>query len=170
VTQKLSFELILVTVFEWLTDQLGAQNAICSGGRYDGLVEQLGGKATTGVGWAMGEERVVELLQLNNCPIPELNPDIYFVILDSSFEQQAFLLAEQIRSELNKVKLTVHCAGGKLKSQMKQADKSGAKLALILGEGEMQSQSLSIKPLRGGEQVSVKWTDLAKEIQALLNS
>jgi len=133
-----------LTVFEWVTDQLGAQSAICSGGRYDGLIPQLGGKPMPAIGWGMGLERVIMLLEQNNCPIPELNPDIYLLCLDESFERKAFQLSEQVRDEQDRVKLTVDCAGGSLKSQMKRADKSGAALALILGEAEFAAESIRL--------------------------
>ena len=154
------------TVFEWVTDSLGAQGAVCSGGRYDGLVEQLGGRPTPAVGWAMGIERIVELLRLAELGPAPLTTDVYLLPLGKEAETQAMTLAETLRDMLPALKLQVHCGGGSLKSRMKRADRSGAKLALIIGEDEAQLGTVVIKPLRSrDEQVTVSLTDVAGQIR-----
>ena len=150
------------TVFEWVTSQLGAQGTICAGGRYDGLVEQLGGKATPAVGFAMGVERLILLLEATGLP-DQLNKtaDVYFVALGDTAQQKALKIAEQIRSEFDNIRLISHCGGGNLKAQLKKADNSGADFALIIGENELENNSLLIKPLRGqGEQTSIRVNDV----------
>lgn len=138
------------TVFEWVTSSLGAQGTICAGGRYDGLVEQLGGKATPAVGFAMGLERIVlmlEKLELNadvKCDV-----DIYSVLVGEQTDLAGFKMAELIRSELPQLKMMHHCGAGNFKKQMKRADKSGAKVALIIGESELESGCVTIKELQG---------------------
>ena len=138
------------TVFEWVTSSLGAQGTICAGGRYDGLVEQLGGKATPAVGFAMGLERIV--LMLNEL---ELNKDIasdvdiYSVLVGEDTDLAGFKMAELIRTELPHLKMMHHCGAGNFKKQMKRADKSGARLALIIAEDELQDNSVTIKDLSG---------------------
>ncbi|WP_022942030.1 histidine--tRNA ligase [Psychromonas hadalis] len=138
------------TVFEWVTSSLGAQGTICAGGRYDGLVEQLGGKATPAVGFAMGLERIV--LMLNEL---ELNADvkgdvdIYSVLVGEDTDIAGFNMAELVRSELPELKMMHHCGAGNFKKQMKRADKSGARLALIIGESELQDNCVTIKDLQG---------------------
>jgi histidyl-tRNA synthetase len=137
------------TVFEWITDKLGAQDAICAGGRFDALVEQLGGKPTPGIGFAIGLERIVVLLmELQLLPDLVTCPDIYMVIAGENTEKAGLLLAEKLRTKLPKLRLMVNCGGGSFKSQFKRADKSGAELALILGEEELQSQMVTFKYLR----------------------
>jgi histidyl-tRNA synthetase len=140
------------TAFEWVTDKLGAQSTVCAGGRYDGLVEQLGGKPTPAVGFGMGLERLVLLLQSLQA-IPEglqQQADIYLVAL-GNVQTTALQLAEQIRNQLPYVRLLTNCGGGSIKSQMKKADKSGAEIALILGEEEVKAGTLVIKNLRREE-------------------
>ena len=140
------------TVFEWLTDRLGAQSAVCSGGRYDGLVEQLGGRPTPATGWALGMERLVALVT-DNAP-PASMPDAYLVPVGAAAETEAPGLAESLRDAVPGLRLVMHCGGGSLKSAMKKADRSGAALALILGEQELGASTLSVKPLReNGEQL-----------------
>ncbi|MBT8141900.1 MAG: histidine--tRNA ligase [Gammaproteobacteria bacterium] len=161
-----------LTVFEWITDQLGAQNAICSGGRYDGLVEQLGGKPCKAVGWAMGIERVVLLLKQANIQIPDTHPELYLV-LDAAAEvkRAGFQLAEKIRDGLNGVKLEVYCGHAGFKSQLKQADKSGAQFALILGQDELAKNCISLKNLRvRSEQESLAFNDIISELCKRLES
>jgi len=133
-------------VFEWVTDQLGAQSAVCSGGRYDILVELLGGKATPAVGFALGMERVIALLEM--VLTPEQKIDAYLILVGDAAEQKGLILAEQWRTQLPKLRLLVNCGGGSFKTQFKRADKSGARLAIILGENELQSGHVSIKFLR----------------------
>ena len=136
------------TVFEWVTDDLGAQGTICAGGRYDGLIEQLGGKANHAIGFAMGMERLLLLLeQLDGLPI-ERSVDAYMIIVGAEAEKEGVPLAEYIRNEVEGIKLQVNCGGGSFKSQFKKADKSGAEYAIILGEDEMNRGNVSLKPLR----------------------
>ncbi|MAD76328.1 MAG: histidine--tRNA ligase [Rheinheimera sp.] len=137
------------TVFEWVTTELGAQGTVCAGGRYDGLVEQLGGKATPAVGFALGMERLVLLLQtLQLVSLPETTADIYIMPMGEAAELAAIGIAEQLRSELAPKRVILHCGGGNLKKQMKRADKSGAELALILGEDELARGEITLKWLR----------------------
>ena len=150
------------TVFEWVTDALGAQGAVCSGGRYDGLVEKLGGRATPAVGWAMGIERFVDLYEACGGKAPVQQADVYFVAVGDGVLQQAFTLAEGLRDQLAGVRIDVNLGGGSFKTQMKRADKSNAEYALILGETENAEQRIGLKPLRSGEdQISVAWNELA---------
>ncbi|ACE84211.1 histidine--tRNA ligase [Cellvibrio japonicus] len=137
------------TAFEWVTDKLGAQSTVCAGGRYDGLVEQLGGKATPAVGFGIGLERLVLLVQALTV-VPEgldQQADVYLVAV-GNVQQQAFQLAERIRDELPFVRLLAHCGGGNFKNQLKKADKSGADIALILGEDEVRDGKVVVKFLR----------------------
>jgi histidyl-tRNA synthetase len=138
------------TVFEWVTNSLGAQGTICAGGRYDGLVEQLGGKATPAVGFAMGLERIIlmlETLALNDDVKSDV--DIYSVLVGEGTDIAGFKVAELIRSELPALKMMHHCGAGNFKKQMKRADKSGARVALIIGESELESGCVTIKELQG---------------------
>jgi len=137
------------TVFEWVTTNLGAQGTVCAGGRYDGLVEQLGGKPCPGVGFAMGVERLVLLLdELGAVPDSvDQAVDLYLMAV-GNVEQQALVLAENLRSDCPNIRLECHCGGGSFKSQIKRADKSGARIALILGEDEVASGTVGVKYLR----------------------
>ncbi|MCE8030970.1 histidine--tRNA ligase [Halomonas daqingensis] len=138
------------TVFEWTTTALGSQGTVCAGGRYDGLVEQLGGKPTPAVGFAMGIERLVLLLEtLELVPDAALGElDLYVLPMDDVATTQAMLLAERIRSELPELRLQLHCGGGSFKSRIKKADRSGARLALLLGEDELDAGRATLKFLR----------------------
>ena len=136
------------TVFEWVTDRLGAQGAICSGGRYDGLVAQLGGRDTPAIGWALGMERVVELMEEEGRGQAEHPPHGYLVLAGDEARRRGLGIAETLRAQAAGVRLIMDCAGGSLKSQLKRADRSGARLALILGDDELQNNGLSVKPLR----------------------
>ena len=136
------------TVFEWVSDKLGAQNAICAGGRFDGLVEQLGGPATCAAGFAIGLERVIALMQDDGRQVDSNTPDVYLVMVGDAAIQQGHLLAESLRDELPRLALRVNCGGGNFKNQLKRADRSGARLALILGEEEAGSGQITIKQLR----------------------
>ncbi len=157
------------TVFEWVTDQLGAQGAVCSGGRYDGLVEQLGGRATPAIGWAIGLERLIELVKLAETPVPAGGPDIYVVAVGDAAGRQALLLAERLRSESPGLSIEVNGGGGSFKSQFKRADKSGARLALILGDEELSQRQAGLKNLReDAEQQSVSWDELTTAIAAAM--
>lgn len=154
------------TVFEWVTDALGAQGTVCAGGRYDGLVEQLGGKATPAAGFAMGLERLVLLMQeLEAAPAESSQADVYLVAVGEEAAVAGFALGESLRDRLPGLRLQVHTGGGSFKSQMKKADRSGAQLALVLGENELAERSVGFKPLRGGEQRSVSQDALADELK-----
>ena len=152
------------TVFEWVTSSLGAQGTICAGGRYDGLVEQLGGKPTPAVGFAMGLERIIlmlETLELNDDVKNDV--DIYSVLVGDGTDIAGFKIAELIRSELPALKMMHHCGGCNIKKQMKRADKSGARVALIIGENELESGCVTIKDLQGTHpQQTVAMDDLIK--------
>ena len=150
------------TVFEWVTSALGAQGTVCGGGRYDGLVEQLGGHATQGVGFAMGLERLVLLVQEVNKEIalPQA-VDLYLVYAGEGTTLNAFQIAEQIRTELPQVRVMTHCSGGKFQKQFKRADKIEAKYALVIGESEVQAKTVVVKDLRNGaEQITLSQVDL----------
>lgn len=156
------------TVFEWVTSALGAQGTVCGGGRYDGLVEQLGGHATSGVGFAMGLERLVLLVQEVNKSIPVKSAvDIYVVYQGEGTTLAAFQLAEKLRSELPHLSTMLHCSGGNFKKQFKRADKSGATLALVLGESEVQNNQVVVKHLLGAaEQQTIDVTNLIEHVKA----
>lgn len=155
------------TVFEWVTSSLGAQGTICAGGRYDGLVEQLGGKPCAGVGFAMGIERLILLLdELNVVPdsVGQL-VDVY-MITAAGLDPEAMVLADQLRSQCPHLSIESHCGGGSLKSQIKKADKSGASLALVLGEEESGSGTIGVKYLR---QEQAQETVVQKDLVSVLN-
>lgn len=149
------------TVFEWIApDGLGAQNTICGGGRYDGLVEQLGGKSVPGIGFGLGLERLMLLLEAQTLLPPISAPD-YYLALATNPDQSvaAFAVVDQIRSALSQASIEVNFEGASLKSQMKKANKSGAETAIIVGEEEIAKQQITIKPLRGGEQQTLALTE-----------
>ena len=156
------------TVFEWVTSALGAQGTVCGGGRYDGLVEQLGGHATSGVGFAMGLERLVLLVQEVNKSIPVKSAvDIYVVYQGEGTTLAAFQLAEKLRSALPHLSTMLHCSGGNFKKQFKRADKSGATLALVLGESEVQNNQVVLKHLLGAEeQQTIDVDNLIEHVKA----
>ena len=157
------------TVFEWVTDQLGAQGAVCSGGRYDGLVEQLGGPATPAIGWALGVERLLALMESQDYPFPVDLPQAYMVMAGEAAETAGMRLAESLRDELVGLHLEVNCGGGSFKAQLKKADRSGAEVAVIIGENEVERQVAALKPLRGdGEQQEVTWGDLAGRLRGFI--
>ena len=138
------------TVFEWVTTCLGAQGTVCAGGRYDVLVEELGGKPTPAAGFAMGVERLVALLMEADVTPPEVvAPHAYMIVAGEAVEQWAMAFAETVRDSIPRLRLTVNCGGGSFKSQFKKADKSGARYALLLGEDEMARGEIGIKSLRG---------------------
>ena len=147
------------TVFEWVTDSLGAQGTICGGGRYDGLVEQLGGQATPAIGFAMGLERLTLMLetleQIRNIPS---TVDVYICMAGEGTLTAGLLLAEKLRSERPQLRVMTHCGGGNLKKQMKRADKVEARIALILGETEVAEQKVTVKFLR--DQVEQQTVDV----------
>jgi histidyl-tRNA synthetase len=144
------------TVFEWVTDRLGAQGTVCAGGRYDGLVEQLGGQPTPAVGFAVGLERLVALLAAGGHTGLERAPHAYLVTVGEAAERWGFSVAERLRDEQPALRLQVNCGGGSFKTQLKRADRSQALLALIIGDDEVGSGQIAIKPLReAGEQTSL---------------
>lgn len=136
------------TVFEWVTDRLGAQGTVCAGGRYDGLVEQLGGKATPAVGFAMGMERLVLLLQEAGVAAVAPAIDVYVVAVGGDAQRAALAATEQVRQRQPGLRIVQHTGGGSFKSQMKKADKSGARVALIWGEDEAAKHAVTVKSLR----------------------
>ncbi len=153
------------TVFEWITDDLGAQGTVCAGGRYDGLVAQLGGRSTPAVGFAMGLERLVSLLEARlNSGSVTADPnalDAYLVAVGPAAQGAALALGERLRDGTPGLRLQCHCGGGSFKSQFKKADRSGARYALVLGEGELERGVLGVKPLREeGEQRDLAYDEL----------
>ncbi|WP_152225338.1 histidine--tRNA ligase [Pseudomonas sp. SCB32] len=159
------------TAFEWVTDRLGAQGTVCGGGRYDGLVSQFGGKPTPGVGFAMGVERLVLLLETLGVVPAELNrpADLYVCAFGEPAELAALTLAEKLREAIPGLRLLVNAGGGSFKSQFKKADKSGAQFAMILGDDELANRVVGFKPLRGeGEQQNIAWDALPEHLAARL--
>ncbi|MBY6103144.1 histidine--tRNA ligase [Marinobacter nauticus] len=159
------------TVFEWITDSLGAQGTICAGGRYDGLVEQLGGKPTVAVGFAMGLERLILLLETLELVPEHVNnqADVYVTAMGDQAVAPAMSLAETLRNELPGRIVVSHCGGGSFKSQMKKADRSGARFAVILGENEVAQATAGLKPLRDDQpQQEIAQADLAAVLAGLL--
>jgi histidyl-tRNA synthetase len=136
------------TVFEWSTDALGSQSAVCAGGRYDGLVAQLGGAATPGIGWAMGQERIVMLLEKQGLEPVRDRPQVYLVVVGERTEIAGFKLAEQLRDAWPGLKLQINLGGGSFKTQFKRADKSGAEFAIVLGDDEVARGVVALKALR----------------------
>jgi histidyl-tRNA synthetase len=159
------------TVFEWVTDKLGAQGTVCAGGRYDGLVEQMGGKPTAGVGFAMGIERLILLLETLE-KVPEeiaRQVDVYLCAFGDAAELAGLQLAERLRDQVPGLRLVVNAGAGSFKSQLKKADKSGALFAVVLGEDELAQQVVGFKPLRGqGEQQNIAWDALAEHLETSL--
>ena len=157
------------TVFEWVTDALGAQDAVCSGGRYDGLITQLGGEATPAIGFAMGVERVVELISQAAALPAAAAADVYVVTAGDRAQRAALGLVEGLRDALPGVRLHVNLGGGNFKKQFARADRSGAPLALILGDGELERGVAALKPLRQESgQSECPLPDLATRIPAVL--
>ncbi|NNF15509.1 MAG: histidine--tRNA ligase [Gammaproteobacteria bacterium] len=152
-------------VFEWQTDQLGAQNAVCGGGRYDHLVRQLGGRDTPAVGWAMGMERLIALLALGNDTIATAVPGVYLVSVGDRAARAGLGLLEKVRDALPGVRMIAHGGAGSFKSQLRAADRSGARFAVIIGDDEVDAKTAGIKSLRGGTQTSVAWDDLVPALQ-----
>ena len=160
-----------LTVFEWMTDQLGAQGTVCAGGRYDGLIAQLGGKAAPACGFAMGIERLLALWREQGHQHEVVSPDAYLVHQGEAAGRFAFRVAEALRSAGFAIQL--HCGGGGFKSQMKKADTSGAPLALIIGDDEAAANAVGVKQLRGGfdqppPQLTVGFDELADQLGILL--
>jgi histidyl-tRNA synthetase len=153
------------TVFEWVTTKLGSQGTIAGGGRYDSLVQRLGGESTPACGFGIGLERVFLLMQEYGVEA-EFQPDAYLVNVGELAEAQAVVIAEQLRDA--GLSVVVHAGGGSFKSQMKKADRSGAKYALILGDDEVQAQLIAVKPMvGGGEQIKAS---LSEAIDILIKS
>ena len=136
------------TVFEWVTKMLGSQGTVCAGGRYDGLVEQMGGKATPAVGFAMGIERLVLLVEATQLETLQNKPDVYVTAMGDAASKAAMVLSETIRQQFSYLKVQMHCGGGNFKKQLKKADTSGAEIALIIGETEAAEQRFGLKWLR----------------------
>ncbi|MGP1928490.1 MAG: histidine--tRNA ligase [Arsenophonus sp. NC-WZS1-MAG3] len=159
------------TVFEWVTNALGAQDTVCAGGRYDGLVEQLGGQATSAVGFAMGMERIVLLVrQINPDFVSENNlVDVYLIACGEASRQAILVLAEKIRDKLPNLKLMTHHSGGNVKKQLARANKYQAKIAIILGEDECKSGKVTIKDLRTGEQEKISQQNISVSLTNLLD-
>ena len=157
------------TVFEWVTDRLGAQGTLCAGGRYDDLVAQVGGKSTPAVGFAMGVERILELTQFNGAELNSNTPAIYQVMVGDAAMKNGLRLAERLRNHIPALRLLTHCGGGSFKSQFRKADKSQADYALILGADEVANNTVQIKPLREDtEQYEISQDKLVDEITSLL--
>ncbi len=157
------------TVFEWITDRLGAQGTICAGGRYDMLVEQLGGRPTPAAGFALGMERLVELLEGLDVHPPDYAPHAYVVMMGASAERFGSELAEKLRDADVRLRVQLNCGGGSLKAQMKRADRSGARVALVLGEQELSRGLVGVKDLReSGEQESMHAGALTDYLVGLL--
>ncbi len=158
------------TVFEWVTDALGAQGAVCSGGRYDGLVEKLGGRSTPAIGWAMGIERLVALYEVCGGEAPSSNADVFIVAVGDGVPQHAFRVAETLRDAIRGIRVELNLGGGSFKTQMKRADKSNAQYALILGEQEVSDRRIGLKPLRTtDDQISVAIDELVATLAVKLD-
>jgi len=159
------------TVFEWVTTRLGAQATVCAGGRYDGLVEQLGGKPTPAAGFAMGLERLLALMHEDYTAPAAWQPHAYLVMVGEQALSKGLVLGETLRERLPGLRLLNHCGGGSLKNQIKRADKSGAQVALILGDDELNRGQVSVKYLRRQqEQKTVKQQDVVEILTELMTS
>ena len=157
------------TVFEWTTDRLGAQGTVCAGGRYDGLVEQLGGRSVPGAGFALGIERLLALLEDAGLLPAYAPPHACLVMVGERAGRAGMLLAERLRDTVRWLRLETVCGGGSLKSQFRRADRSGALFALVLGDDELESGTVAIKDLRGkGEQEHVATDELPRRLTALV--
>ncbi|KXZ35850.1 histidine--tRNA ligase [Vibrio alginolyticus] len=156
------------TVFEWITESLGAQGTVCGGGRYDGLVEQLGGKPTPAVGFAMGLERLVLMLETLELTDVRRSVDVYVVTAGEGTMMAGMKLAEQLRESVPGVRVMNHFGGGNFKKQFKRADKVGAVVALVLGENEVADNTVVLKDLAGGEQETYNQAEVAENIAALI--
>ena len=154
------------TVIEWVTDRLGAQGTVCAGGRYDGLIEQLGGKSAPAAGFAMGVERLLALWQASGGDPQREVPDVYLVHQGDEANRFAFRVAEDLRG--HGFDVVLHCGGGSFKSQMKKADASGAPFAVIIGDDEARANEASLKPMRGGEQRRIAADQLAEMLADLI--
>jgi len=156
------------TVFEWVTDALGAQGTICAGGRYDGLVQQLGGRETPAAGFAMGIERILSLLEDTGVQVDNA-VDVFVVLQGDLAQLQGMSFVENLREQMPQLRLQTNCGGGSFKSQIKKADKSGAKVALILGDDEIQNNTIGIKMLRETvEQKTLSQTEILTALNTIL--
>jgi histidyl-tRNA synthetase len=153
------------TVFEWITDSLGAQGTVCGGGRYDGLVEQLGGKATPAVGFAMGLERLVLMLETLEVDDVRRPVDVYMITAGDNTLSASIQLAEKLRQAIDDVRIMSHFGGGNFKKQFKRADKVGAVIALVLGESEIADNNVVLKDLKNGEQTIVSQNEIADKLK-----
>ncbi len=159
------------TVFEWVTDELGAQGTVCAGGRYDGLIELMGGKPTPAIGMAMGLERLLELRDIQRSQSAATACDVYVLATDGELEAYALELSESIRDKNSGWRVVLHVGGGSMKSRLKKADRSGAELALIVGQEEVLNGTVSIKPLRSTDpQTAVARDALADELKSRLST
>jgi histidyl-tRNA synthetase len=159
------------TVFEWVTDELGAQGTVCAGGRYDALVQYLGGVATPAVGFAIGLERLIALLEQQQVAVPDSDPQLYIVTVGEQAQRHGLLLAEQLREALPALRVMTHCGGGSFKSQFKKADRSGARFALVLGDDEVARRQAGLKPLREQvEQQTVGFDDLPERLAQIFDN
>ncbi|SDG67180.1 histidyl-tRNA synthetase [Vibrio xiamenensis] len=156
------------TVFEWITESLGAQGTVCGGGRYDGLVEQLGGKATPAVGFAMGLERLVLMLETLELNEVRRSVDVYVVTAGEGTMMAGMKLAEQLREQVPGLRVMNHFGGGNFKKQFKRADKVGAAVALVLGENEVAESTVVVKDLAGGEQTTYPQSEVAAKLAELI--
>ncbi len=158
------------TVFEWITDALGSQDAVCSGGRYDGLIAQLGGEPTPAIGFAMGVERVVELVRQSGGLPADPVPDVFVMAQGATAQRTALRLAEQLRDAFPGRSIVVHCGTAKFKTQFRRADESGAPLALIVGDDALARGVIALKPLRGAESTQVEYpvAELAARVEEFL--
>jgi histidyl-tRNA synthetase len=157
------------TVFEWVTTELGSQGTVCAGGRYDGLIQQLGGKDSYAVGFALGMERLIDLLSLPERFDQAARPHAYLIRCGDAAERAGAKLAENLRDAMPTLRLIVHCGGGSFKSQFKRADKSNADLALILGDDETQNNLIGVKFLRQQtDQVTIPQTELVSYLKSVI--
>lgn len=164
------------TVFEWITKDLGSQGTVCGGGRYDGLVEMIGGKPTPGVGFGIGIDRLALMIQENQSQEKMTPVDVFITSFGDSARLEALLLAEELRRKAGKERkderawhVVVHCGEGKFKSQLKKADLSGAVVAIVIGEDELANGEVAVKRLRvGGEQVNIKREKIAHYLQSVI--
>ena len=158
------------TVFEWVTDTLGAQGTVCGGGRYDGLVEQLGGRPNYAAGFSMGCERLVAMLVDQGKAASDSGCDVYLAMRGENSVAKAQQIAESIRDKMPRLQLVVHAGAGSFKSQMRKADKSGARVALILGESEIEAGTIAVKFLREDRaQAEISQTDVVTQLASFLD-
>jgi histidyl-tRNA synthetase len=157
------------TVFEWITQRLGAQGTICAGGRYDGLVEYLGGRATPAIGFALGLERLVGLLEADGIEPPDAGPHVYLILGGEPAIRRGMIFAGELRDSVAGLRVQTNCGGGSFKSQFRRADRSGAAIALVIGDDEAAQGQVTLKPLRGGgEQETLAQRSAAPRLGRLL--